>query len=156
MKVIVIGNSGTGKSTHARMLAQEHGLEHLDLDSIMWEPNQIAVLRPTADVQRDLKDWVGQRDRWVVEGVYGEIASSILAADVHLHFLNPGLDVCLRNNAARPWEPEKYETPELQQSMYETLIDWVKGYYTRDDAWSYAYHRAMYDGFSGTKTEILE
>lgn len=97
MKVIVIGNSGSGKSTHARTLAKEHGLEHLDLDSIMWEPNQIA--------------------------------SAILADDVHLHFLNPGLDVCLRNNAARPWEPEKYETPELQQSMYKTLIDCVKSYY---------------------------
>jgi adenylate kinase family enzyme len=153
MKIIVIGNSGSGKSTHARALAREHDLEHLDLDSIMWESNQIAVLRPTSDVQRDLKEWVGQRDRWVVEGVYGEIAGSILAPDVELHFLNPGLDVCLRNNAARPWEPEKYESPELQQSMYETLIDWVKGYYNRDDAWSYAYHRSMFDGFDGTKFE---
>ena len=134
MKIIVIGNSGSGKSTHARALAREHDLEHLDLDSIMWEPNQIAVLRPTSDVQRDLKEWVGQRERWVVEG-------------------NPGLDVCLRNNASRPWEPEKYESPELQQSMYETLIDWVKGYYNRDDAWSYAYHRSMFDGFDGTKFE---
>jgi len=134
MKIIIIGNSGSGKSTHARALAREHDLEHLDLDSIMWEPNQIAVLRPASDVQRDLKEWVGQRERWVVEGI-------------------AGLDVCLRNNASRPWEPEKYESPELQQSMYETLIDWVKGYYNRDDAWSYAYHRSMFDGFDGTKFE---
>jgi adenylate kinase family enzyme len=46
MKVLVFGNSGSGKSTYARALAARKGLAHLDLDSIVWEPGKIAVQRP--------------------------------------------------------------------------------------------------------------
>ena len=45
MKVLVYGNSGAGKSTYARALAAQHGLAHLDLDSIVWEPEKIGVPR---------------------------------------------------------------------------------------------------------------
>jgi transcriptional regulator with AAA-type ATPase domain len=45
MKVLVYGNSGSGKSTYARALAAQHGLAHLDLDSIFWEAGKIAVPR---------------------------------------------------------------------------------------------------------------
>ena len=37
MKLVVIGNSGSGKSTFARRAAAEHGLVYLELDSIVWE-----------------------------------------------------------------------------------------------------------------------
>ncbi|MCE9595769.1 MAG: hypothetical protein K8S98_16390 [Planctomycetes bacterium] len=43
MRVLVFGNSGSGKSHLARRLLTEHGLAHLDLDTIAWAPNRIAV-----------------------------------------------------------------------------------------------------------------
>ncbi len=54
MKVLVFGNSGSGKSTYARALAAREGLAHLDSDSIVWgfgepdkiAPGKIAVQRP--------------------------------------------------------------------------------------------------------------
>ena len=37
MRVLVFGNSGSGKSTFARALADlGSGLAHLDLDSVVW------------------------------------------------------------------------------------------------------------------------
>jgi hypothetical protein len=38
--------------------------------------------------------------------------------------------------------------------MLDNLLDWVAGYYTRDDQWSLAYHRRVFDAYSGTKAEI--
>jgi adenylate kinase family enzyme len=45
MSILIFGNSGSGKTTLARTLAAKHRLAHLDLDSIVWEPGQIAVQR---------------------------------------------------------------------------------------------------------------
>jgi len=51
MKVLVFGNSGSGKSTYARALAAREGVPYLDLDSIVWEPGQIAVQRSSESVE---------------------------------------------------------------------------------------------------------
>ena len=34
------------------------------------------------------------------------------------------------------------------------LIDWVRGYYTRDDELSLVRHRALFDGYAGDKVEV--
>ena len=46
MRVLIMGNSGSGKSWRARELAQQRQLPHLDLDTIVWVPGLIAVARP--------------------------------------------------------------------------------------------------------------
>ena len=71
MRVLILGNSGSGKSTLARAIASEHGLVHLDLDTIVWEPHRVAVARADESVRADLRAFAGQ-DRWVVEGSYGD------------------------------------------------------------------------------------
>ena len=55
MRVLIAGNSGSGKSWRARALAAEHGLAHLDLDTIVWVPGLIAVARPVDDALADLR-----------------------------------------------------------------------------------------------------
>ncbi|MGV7208222.1 hypothetical protein ACLB1G_10245 [Oxalobacteraceae bacterium A2-2] len=48
MRVLVFGNSGSGKSHYAIGLAREYGLARLDLDTVVWEPGREACLRNNA------------------------------------------------------------------------------------------------------------
>lgn len=153
MRVLIFGNSGSGKTTLAARLAEEHGMRHLDLDTLVWEPNQIAVQRAPADVLADLDAFLETRDSWVIEGCYGELVEHAASRCTKLIFLNPGVEACIAHNERRPWEPHKYDTPEEQDSMLEALQAWVRDYYVRDGDWSYRAHRAIFDAHPGDKAE---
>ena len=154
MRLLIMGNSGSGKSYRARALAAQHGLVHLDLDTIVWEPGQIAVPRAPEQVRADLLAFVTGNGAWVAEGCYGDLVEAALPWCSQLVFMNPGREVCLDNNRRRPWEPHKYASMEAQQGKLGFLLDWVSGYYEREDAMSYACHRRVFDGFDGSKTEV--
>ena len=117
MKVLVFGNSGSGKSTYARALTAREGLPHLDLDTIVWEPGKIAVQRSPESVAASLKRFIDSHCAWVIAGCYGELLRTASAHCTLMVFLNPGKDVCSANNLRRPWEPHKYASLELQNSM---------------------------------------
>lgn len=155
MRVLIIGNSGSGKSWRARALAQQHQLAHLDLDTIYFEPALVAVQRPAAAVLADLRAFIGAHEHWVVEGCYGDVAEAALPFCTELLFMNPGKDACLANNVRRPWEPHKYASKALQDSMLPVLLDWVGKYYERDDNCSYACHRRLFDAHAGARREIV-
>jgi adenylate kinase family enzyme len=156
MKVLVFGNSGSGKSTYARALAEKEDFAQLDLDSIVWEPGKVAVQRSTESVTTDLRRFIDSQGAWVIEGCYGELVQAASAHCTLLVFLNPGVQACLANNVGRPWEPHKYASREEQDGMLSNLQDWVARYYERDDAWSYQAHRAIFDAFTGPKVEHRE
>jgi len=92
----------------------------------------------------------------VIEGCYGELVRAASAHCTLLVFLNPGIDACLANNLKRPWEPHKYASLELQNSMLDQLQKWVAEYYQRTDAYSYRVHREIFDAFTGPKVEHRE
>lgn len=156
MRLIVFGNSGSGKSTYAKACAAKHALAHLDLDSIVWEADTIAVQRPAADIVNSLSAFISAHESWVIEGCYGELVKEALRHCTELIFLNPGREVCLANNMQRPWEPHKYASPSQQEAMLANLQAWVASYYVREDAWSYAAHRRLFDEYAGAKTEYLQ
>lgn len=153
MRLLILGNSGSGKSTLAKAVAERHDLPHLDLDTIVWEPEQIAVPRSPEAVRADLDAFIAAHPGWVIEGCYGELVEAAAPACTELVFLNPGLEACLANNRRRPWEPHKYVSAEAQDAMLDHLQRWVEGYYSRDDAWSLAAHRRVFDRHPGRKWE---
>jgi adenylate kinase family enzyme len=155
MKILIFGNSGSGKTTLAQRLSQAHGLPHLDLDSIVWESDQIAVTRSPDAIAASLSAFLVAHPRWVIEGCYGELVEAAAGQCTELIFLNPGLETCLAHNRERPWEPHKYASKEDQDAMLENLQAWVAGYYERDDQWSYRAHRRIFDSFAGRKSERL-
>lgn len=63
--------------------------------------------------------------------------------------------MCLENSRRRPWEPHKYATMAGQQGKLAFLLEWVEGYYTREDTLSYLHHRRLFDAFTGCKREIV-
>jgi adenylate kinase family enzyme len=156
MKVLVFGNSGSGKSTDARALAAREGIPHLDLDAIVWEPGKIAVQRSPESVEDSLRSFIDLHPAWIIEGCYGELVRVASTHCTQLVFLNPGMDACLANNLKRPWEPHKYASLEAQNAMLSQLQEWVADYYQRKDAWSYRAHREIFDAFAGPKMEHRE
>jgi len=156
VRVLIFGNAGSGKSSLAAQLVAQHGIPHLDLDTIVWEPGQIAVQRPSGEILASLAGFLARHSSWVIEGCYGELVEAASRECTELVFLNPGLEACLENNRRRPWEPHKYATPEAQDAMLDDLQAWVADYYERQDQWSYLAHRRIYDSFGGRKVEYLD
>ena len=132
MRVAIIGNSGSGKSTLAHRLASNSNAAILDLDSVAWEPNQVAVPRSVEEAVSDVKAFCESREHWVVEGCYAALIETTLPFRPHVLVLDPGLEQCLSNCQARPWEPHKYSSKEEQDSSLSFLLNWVEEYYSRE------------------------
>ena len=69
-RIVVIGTSGSGKTTMARLLAAHLGVPHIELDELHWGPNWTEepdeIFRERVD-----KKLVG--DSWTVDGNYGAV-----------------------------------------------------------------------------------
>lgn len=154
-KIVIFGNSGSGKSTMALALVEKYQLAHLDLDTLAWEVTNPTVRREIKNSLKDLSNFIKTQDRWVIEGCY----SSLLKEAIHncnkLVFLNPGIDICVQNCLNRSWEPHKYSSPEDQNENLKMLLDWVKQYETRNDEFSLQSHRQLFEQFLGEKIEYL-
>ena len=149
-RYVVIGNSGSGKSSLSKRLV----LPHLDLDTLAWYPTTPPARRPIAESAPLLDAFIAEHRDWVVEGCYADLAALALPHATELVFLNPGIDACIENARARPWEPHKYATPEAQDANLPMLIDWIGAYATRTGQLSLAAHRALFDGYAGAKREL--
>jgi adenylate kinase family enzyme len=150
-RILIYGNSGSGKTTMARETARALAVPHLDLDSITWSAP--LVRRELAASVVLLDEFIGATSEWVIEGCYGDVIAAAVPHCSELRFLNPGVEVCIANCKRRPWEPSKFATREEQDAMLEALIAWVRQYETRDDEYGLARHRAVFDAFAGVKRE---
>ena len=152
MKVLVFGNSGSGKSRFAQRLAAKDGVRVLDLDTVVW--SQVAVFRPDHEIIAELLQFVQTNTSWIVEGCYGRWMEQMLPHATELVFMNPGEAACLSNCLARPWEAHKYSSKEEQDAKLAFLLDWVRGYYSRSDDMSLQAHKRLFDSYVGKKREI--
>jgi adenylate kinase family enzyme len=151
-RLIVFGNSGSGKTTLARSLAREHGLAHLDLDGLAWRAPGVRLPAPeSADA---ILAFVRREPAWVIEGCYADLIEVALPFCTEMRFLNPGVEACVARCLARPWEPDKYPSKEAQDANLELLLAWVRDYEHRDDEYSLARHRALFDRFEGRRVEV--
>lgn len=151
MRVIILGNAGSGKSTMALRIIGDKNIPILSLDEIAWNPGpERKPLPESIDVLRHFMD---NHHQWIIEGCYGDLIEAALPYCTELRFLNPGIQVCVEHCQNRPWEPDKFPSPEAQQAMFAGLIEWVKQYDTRDDEYGLKRHRQIFDNFTGAKKE---
>lgn len=152
-RIIIFGNSGSGKSTLAKALAGRLGATHLDLDVIAWKADQPGVRAAHAESLRALMRFIEGAERWVIEGCYSGLLKEAAAYCTEMIFLNPGIEACVDNCRARPWEPHKYASREAQDANLQMLLGWVREYETRDDEFSLQAHRKLFDEHEGKKVE---
>jgi adenylate kinase family enzyme len=156
MRIAIIGNSGSGKTSLARQFASNHGLVTLDLDTVAWEPGKVAVPRRQEHALSDVAAFCEANERWIVEGCYAGLVAAALSYSPLLLFVEPGVEACLANCRSRPWEPHKYKSKEEQDENLEFLLSWVREYYSRDGDLSLKAHQALFGGFPGAKRKLTE
>ena len=66
-RLLVVGTTGSGKTTMASRIAQKLDLPHTELDALNWGPDW--TMRPNEDF-RALVDQASSADRWVIDGNY--------------------------------------------------------------------------------------
>ena len=155
-KVLIFGNSSSGKSTLAKSIAESESLAHLDLDEIAWLPTDPPQRAPLADSQQHIVRFAEDHKQWVVEGCYADLIEIAATHANEMIFLNLSVSDCIANARSRPWEPHKYPSKEAQDANLEMLIDWIKNYPHRDDACSQQRHIALFESFQGTKKMVTK
>lgn len=151
----MFGNSGSGKSTHARERAARLGCPHLDLDTLAWSPDaETPTRRPLEDSRSEILRFIDAQEDWVVEGCYADLLEVAISRATEIVFLNPGIETCVENARRRPWEPHKYATLEAQDANLGMLVEWIREYGRRTDECSYAAHRRLFDAYAGPKQEL--
>lgn len=154
-KIIVFGNSASGKSSLAKKLSLIHTIGHLDLDTLAWqEGTDRPQRRPLESSLKDMDTFINNNDEWVIEGCYSDLLGLISEQAEQALFLNLPLTACIENAKKRPWEPHKYESKQAQDANLAMLIDWINAYEERQDSFSLKAHMALYESFNGLKNML--
>ena len=135
----------------AHRIIGDEPMPRLSLDEIAWDDGP--KRKPLEVSLRMLHDFIQGNERWIIEGCYSDLIEAALPYCTELRFLNPGIEVCVAHCHRRPWEPEKFSSPEAQTAMLTQLVQWVKEYETRDDEYGLKRHRQVFERFPGQKRE---
>jgi adenylate kinase family enzyme len=145
-RTLIIGNSGSGKSWLARRLAERLQVPWTDLDRIHWLSDEHSIARPRAEALAMARIAAGQ-ERWVIEGVYGWIASELLPRTTTLIWLSVADEVCVANICQREINDDE---------RLIALLEWAGSYRQRDDSSGYTAHQRLFEGFTGTKMRLTD
>lgn len=153
-RIILLGNSGAGKTTLARHLVDRYGLAHFDLDTVAWKPKMPPEREELAVSINKVTDFIAKEEQWVIEGCYSDLLDKISCFANEMIFLDLPVVDCIANAQMRPWEPHKYESKQAQDANLAMLLDWIADYEVRDDEFSLKAHSKLYERFKGKKSRL--
>lgn len=104
MRVVVVGTSGSGKSTFARRLAQARGVPFHELDLINWRPGWVSrsEVEPAAFIA-DV-DAATALPAWTITGGYSKVRPLIWSRATHLVWLDLPRWLVMRQVIARSFQ----------------------------------------------------
>ena len=133
-RVVVVGTSGSGKTTVARELAALLGVTHVELDALNWEADWVGLNEhDPREFRRRVEDAV-RGEAWVVDGNYGIVRDLVWPRATAVVWLDYPLWVPLWRMAKRtipriftkqPLWKGNTETFRMQFLSRDSIFLWV-------------------------------
>lgn len=123
-KIIVLGCSGSGKSTFAIKLHEKLGLPLYHLDNIWWKADRTHISREEFD---EKLDGLTKLDSWIIDGDYSRTYEKRIVACDTIFFLDYSEDVCMDGIAGRVGQ-KRPDMPWTEDELDPELIELVRNY----------------------------
>jgi adenylate kinase family enzyme len=146
-RTVIIGNSGSGKSTFADSLAALTHVPVIDLDSLHWEDDGYRIKREEEVAKRLVRD-AAAAPRWIIEGVYGWLAEIALPRASALVWLDLPWSMCRESLILRSQQRGGKEVG------FADLLRWAEAYWERQTPSSFTGHSRLFENFVGTKWKL--
>lgn len=152
-KIIILGNSGSGKTWLGKKLSTVRKTPYIALDDIFWEPGGFNKKRKKIDVKADIRG-IQESKCWIVEGVFGHLVEPLIPFADTLIYLDIPWKECKKNLIKRGSESSKQRDHVIAEDKFQKLLVWASEYDTRESKASKNYHCSLLDCFSGEKHRI--
>lgn len=155
MRIVIIGNSGSGKTWLAQRLAPPLQAAIVHLDDVFWGDGGYDIQRPPQEVAARIAESKA-RPRWVVEGVFGQLAARYLDVADALVWLDIPWKTCETRLRARGSESKAHMNRHQSELGLQKLLLWASAYTTRDGDCSQSGHRQLFESFTRLRHRIQD
>ncbi|MFB0592349.1 AAA family ATPase [Aeromonas hydrophila] len=149
-RILIIGNSGSGKSWLAARLAEGLTIREVNLDTIVWQTGGFNQKRPQHEIDQAIQT-LAQEPSWVVEGVFGALAEQLLDAADTLLFLDLDWSVCRDSLLSLGSQSARQRDAMAAEKNFQKLLVWALAYGQRASKSSRQSHRELFDRFPNAK-----
>lgn len=165
--ILIIGNSGSGKSWLASRLARVTQTPVVHLDTLVWEPGSYTAQRSEVRIDHEIS-LLAKTSPWIIEGVFGALAEQLLpSADTlvfldvdwpmcHQALLSRGVKNAMEGITEKSTESETPQQAAAAEKSFQTLVQWASEYYTRQSKSSLYFHQQLFESFEGDKQRLTQ
>lgn len=149
-RIIIIGNSGSGKTWLGNTLSHREKIPLFHMDAIRWDSNGYEIRRSLADINKDLEA-IKKKKQWILEGVFGKMAQECLPFSTKLIWLDLPWEECKQNLLLRGPQFEDFLDPLEREEALIQLIKWASEHKSRNDTNSWNFFKGLYNDFTNKK-----
>ena len=123
-KIIIIGCSGSGKSTFARKLSAKINIPLYYLDMIWYKPDKTTLTKKEFDEQLGA---LLDKDMWIIDGNYQRTLEMRLEKCDTIFLLDISTKICLESAKSRIGK-KRMDLPWLETEFEEDFKQWIRNY----------------------------
>ncbi len=152
-KILIIGNSGTGKTYLSTIIGEKLFIVPYHLDTLFCMPNDLKEKHDFSNVLFKLKEIV-KLTEWLIEGIYADAATFLIDYSTHLIWLDLDWDICKQNLLNRGIDNNDNFSEKELNNDFEDLLYWASTYSTRSGESSRQEHQQIYNSATCKKIQI--